>query len=120
MHVLGPVQLVDGASTVRLPRAQRTLLAALAARVGERVAVDVLEEALWPHDRPPSARKTLQVYVVRLRRAVGASAILERDGGYLLDPELVEVDAERVATLVGEGRAAMRAGDSETAVRVVG
>src|SRR6187455_2502274 len=42
VRVLGPVELVDGASVVRLPHAQRTLLAALAARLDERVSVDVL------------------------------------------------------------------------------
>ena len=87
VRVLGPVELIDGAATVRLPPAERTVLAALASRLGERVAVDVLVEALWPNKAPPSARKTLQVYVTRLRHAVGASAIVERSGGYLLDPD---------------------------------
>ena len=50
--VLGPVEVFDGTSVVRLTRAERTVLAALAARVGERVPVDVLEEALWPQQRP--------------------------------------------------------------------
>ena len=82
--------------------------------------MDVLEEALWPDGPPPSARKTLQVYVVRLRRTVGASAIVERGGGYLLDPDVVAVDATRVATIVGESREAMRTGDPESGRRVVG
>ena len=119
VRVLGPVELVDETSTIRLPGAERTLLAALASRLGERVAVEVLAEALWPHGPPPSARKTLQGKVVRLRRTVGASAIVERDGGYLLDPEVVVVDATRVAATVVESRAAMRTGDSETAVELL-
>ena len=116
VRVLGPVELVDGASTVRLPRAERTLLAALASRFGERVAVDVLVDALWPDKPPPSARKTLQVYVVRLRHAAGAPAIVERGGGYLLDPDVVTVDATRVGTTLGEGREAINAGDPAAAV----
>jgi predicted ATPase/DNA-binding SARP family transcriptional activator len=116
VRVLGPVELVDGDATVRLPPAERTVLAALASRLGERVAVDVLVEALWPNQAPPSARKTLQVHVTRLRHAVGASAILQRDGGYLLDPNIVDVDATRLAAILVAAREAMQSGDAETAV----
>ena len=116
VRVLGPVELIDGAATVRLPPAERTVLAAMASRLGERVAVDVLVEALWPNKAPPSARKTLQVYVTRLRHALGASAIVERGGGYLLDPDRVAVDATRVAAMVGTAREVFHSGDAETAV----
>ena len=119
VRVLGPVELVADSSTIRLPGAERTVLAALASRIGERVAVDVLAEALWPEGPPPSARKTLQSKVARLRRAIGASAIVERGGGYLLDPDVVAVDATRVAAAVIESRAVMRAGDPEQAVRLL-
>ena len=116
VRVLGPVELVDETSIVRLPRAERTLLAALASRLGERVSVDVLAEALWPEGPPPSARKTLQAHIARLRRAIGATAIVERSGGYLLDPDVVTVDAARVSAAVGESHAAMQAGDPATAL----
>ena len=120
VRVLGPVELFDGTSVVRLPRSEQTLLAALAARVGERVAVDALEEALWPAGRPPSARKTLQGHIVRLRRAIGSAAIVEVGGGYRLDPELVEVDALRVTRLVAQAREVLRRGDAEVAIGLLG
>ena len=120
VRVLGPVELFDGNDVVRLRRAEQTLLAALAARVGERVPVDALVEALWPAGPPPSARKTLQGHILRLRRAVGPAAILERDGGYRLDPELVEVDATRVTRLVAAAREALRRGDAEVAIGLLG
>ena len=107
VRVFGAVELVDGERVIRLAPTERTLLAALAARVGERVSVDVLEEALWPSEPPPSARKSLQGHVARLRRALGATSIAERSGGYRLDPDRVEVDAVRVASLVSEARAAV-------------
>jgi DNA-binding SARP family transcriptional activator len=116
VRVLGPVELVDGDTVVRLPRAERTVLAALAARVGERVPVDVLADAVWPQQRPPSARKSLQGRIVRLRRALGTAAIVERDGAYLLDPGHVDVDAERVARLVTEAREAIRHSNPDAAV----
>jgi DNA-binding SARP family transcriptional activator len=103
VRVLGPVELIDGPAVVRLAPVERTLLAALAARAGERVAVEVLEEALWRDDRPPSARKTLQGHVRRLRRAVGASAIVERSGGYRPVPDAVDIDAGRITGYVGIG-----------------
>jgi predicted ATPase/DNA-binding SARP family transcriptional activator len=107
VRVLGPVELFDGSSATQLPRAERTLLAALAARVGERVPVEVLEEALWPAGPPPSARKTLQGNILRLRRAVGPSSIVELGGGYRLEPGLVDVDARRVVGLVAAAREAL-------------
>ena len=60
------------------------------------------------------ARKTLQVYVVRLRHADRfVEAIVERGGGYVLNPDVVlPVDATRAPTLVGEGTwKTMRVGD---------
>ena len=120
VRVLGPVELIDGAVTVRLPPAERTVLAALASRLGERVAVDVLVEALWPNKAPPSARKTLQVYVTRLRHGVGVSAIVERSAGYLLDPDQVSVDATRAATMVATAREVFHGGDRRDSRRIVG
>jgi DNA-binding SARP family transcriptional activator/predicted ATPase len=120
VRVLGPLELFDGTSIVRLRRAEQTVLAALAARCGERVPVDALVEALWPGRPPPSARKTLQGHILRLRRAVGPAAILERDGGYRLDPELVGVDATRITQLFVAGREALRRGDVEVAIGLLG
>jgi predicted ATPase/DNA-binding SARP family transcriptional activator len=114
------VELVDGASVVRVPHAQRTLLAALAARLDERVPVDVLVEALWPSAPPKSARKSLQAHVVRLRHALGAAAIVERAGGYRLDPGHVDVDAARVSRLVDQARKARLHGEVDIAVGFLG
>lgn len=116
VRVLGPVELADGTSMIRLAPAERTLLAALASRLGKRIAADVLEDALWPGRRPPSARKTLQGHVMRLRRALGSSAIVERTGGYRLDPDCVDVDAARIPRLVAQASEAIRGGRSAEAI----
>ena len=63
----------DGVGRRRLDRSAAAYRANAARRpgvsLGARVLVDVLEEALWAGSPPPSARKTLQVHIVRLRRA---------------------------------------------------
>jgi predicted ATPase/DNA-binding SARP family transcriptional activator len=120
VRVLGPVELVDGNAPVPLPRAQRIVLAALAARLGNGVPLDALAEGLWPAGPPPSARKSLHVHIARLRRVVGAAAIVERSGAYRLDPELVDVDAARMADTVGRAQKACRLGDAELAVGLLG
>ncbi len=101
---------------VRLSPTERTLLAALAARLGVRVTVDVLEEALWPAGRPPSARKTLQGNILRLRRVLGPSTIVHCSGGYRLDPDRVDVDARRVSTLVTKAGAEIAQGHPGDAI----
>ena len=44
---------------------QRALLAALLLNAGRPVSLDELAEALWGPDPPPSARVTIQNYVMR-------------------------------------------------------
>ena len=56
----------------------------------------------------------------RLRRAVGAAAIVEVGGGYRLDSELVEVDATRVTGLVAAARESLRRGDADAAIGLFG
>jgi DNA-binding SARP family transcriptional activator/predicted ATPase len=116
---VGPVELFVGESVARLPALERTLLAALTARVGERVAADVLEDALWPTRRPATARKTLQGYIMRLRRVLGPASITQLSGGYRLDPDRVDVDGRRVTRLVWEAREAIARGDHRDAVRLL-
>ena len=113
------MELVDGSAAVRLAPVERTLLAALASRVGERVGVDVLEAAVWPEQPPPTARKTLQGHIARLRRALGATAIVERSGGYLLDRDEIEVDTQRISHLLGEARHAIAHGQARDFIDVL-
>ncbi len=72
-------------------RMERRLLTALAAHQGGTVGVDVLIDALWGEAAPPSARKGLQMTVLRLRQVLGADAIVTEQPGYRLGPG-VDVD----------------------------
>lgn len=93
--VLGPLRVErDDGSVVELRhRMQRRLLSALAARHPRAVTVDGLIDAMWGESPPPSARKTLQTNVFRLRKTLGATAIVTTTGGYRLGPSVrVDVD----------------------------
>ena len=73
---------------------EHAVLAALAVRHPSAVSTDSLIDALWPSDVPPSARKTLQNNVLRIRRQLGAAAIETVDDGYRLGAG-VETDLAR-------------------------
>ncbi len=95
--MLGPVELVVGDARIALggPK-QRLVLGLLAARRGRVVPVDELIDGLWPEGPQARPRKTVQVYVTRLRRALGdhADAIRSEAAGYVLDPGVLRVDAD--------------------------
>lgn len=97
LAVLGPVALVSAGSLVALggPK-QRLVLGLLAASRGRVVPVDELIDGLWPDGPQAQPRKTVQVYVTRLRRALGdhADAISSEAAGYRLDPAAIDVDAD--------------------------
>lgn len=102
IRLLGPLDVL-GDEEELLPLGgpkPRTLLALLALRARKPVSVDTLIDALWPDDPPKTAMKTLQTYVVHVRRAVGDS-LVTRDGGYVLDLDPERVDVHEFETLVG-------------------
>ena len=118
LRVLGPVEVVGPDGEVQLggPK-ERCLLAVLAVHHGEVVAEDCLVDALWDGMPPRTAAKTLQNYVMRVRRrleGVGGAAIMTRPPGYVLDGSLTDV--RLVETLVAEGRRSAGRGDHGTAI----
>ena len=94
----------------------RALLIRLALDPGRAVAADRLAGDLWPGDGPDQAApadsgNALQALVSRLRSAAGPGIIEHRPGGYVLAVEPGDVDATQFERLVGQGRAALAAGD---------
>jgi DNA-binding SARP family transcriptional activator len=122
--VLGPVELVAGGPARLGGVKERCLLAALTVRCGEAVSAAALVDALWG-DRPPrTAAKTLQNYVLRVRRALGSTGggdlgIVTLPAGYCLRAAPGMVDAGLAESLIGAGRQGMAGGDPATAVRLL-
>ncbi len=89
--ILGPLTVRSGGRTLTPAAAkQRTLLATLLLHDRRLVPLDVLVERLWDHQPPHGARRTVQAYVMRLRRSLGGSRgpgqlIRTAPGGYLID-----------------------------------
>ena len=102
--ILGPVEARTNGSALQLGGPKpRALLAMLLLDANEPVSRDRLIEGLWGDDPPPSADQTLDSYVSRLRRVLGADRVVRRPPGYLLVVEPGELDLERFERLVEGG-----------------
>jgi DNA-binding SARP family transcriptional activator len=113
--LLGPLIVSSQGVELRVPAGrQRSLLAALAARADDVIAIDVLADLVWDGSPPRSWRVTIRNYVRRLREVLGhdvGSLILTRSPGYLFRAGSEEVDMLRFAALCKQGRLHARAGD---------
>ncbi|MEV0647382.1 BTAD domain-containing putative transcriptional regulator [Phytomonospora sp. NPDC050363] len=104
IRMLGPWEVRVEGRSIELSNRLRVVLAALAMSAGRPVPVDHLIVMLWDGDDPGlRPRRTVQTYIARLRRAIGAATIISHPAGYILDAALVDVDALRFTALVGAG-----------------
>src|SRR5256885_30463 len=86
-RILGPLEVVTTEGPVVVSGAkERAVLAYLLLHTGEVVRTDRLIDELWGEEPPDSARKSLQVRVANLRKAVGAQSVLTRPSGYSVGP----------------------------------
>jgi len=119
-RILGPVQVVlDGTIASLGGNRERAVLALLLLSANQVVSADRLAEDLWDGRPPDAATAALQVYVSRLRKALGQSS---RDGvlrtqppGYLIQVEPGQLDADHFAALVARGRDEAAGGDHHRA-----
>src|SRR4051794_40395258 len=97
---------------------QRALLAVLLLERGHVVARDRLVDELWPEDPPARAVHTLQVFVSRLRGALGPARerLVTRPPGYALELGEDELDAARCERLYVRARAALDGSRPEEAL----
>jgi DNA-binding SARP family transcriptional activator len=114
LGVLGPTSVrVDGVAVALRPR-ERDVLAALALGHPRPSSVAAIAAALWPVAAPATAKVTIQNHVARLRRALGADAVLTEGGGYRLGPTW-SLDITEFDTRLERGRRRAVSGDHAAA-----
>ncbi|MFC8567686.1 BTAD domain-containing putative transcriptional regulator [Streptomyces sp. NPDC057245] len=120
-RILGTTQVLrpDGTAVPLGGARLRALLTVLALRAGRAVPAGLLVEEVWDGDPPADAPGALQALVGRLRRAVGAPAVVSADGGYRLAAAPDDVDLHRFDRLAGEGTRALADGDPAKAADVL-
>jgi WD40 repeat protein/DNA-binding SARP family transcriptional activator/energy-coupling factor transporter ATP-binding protein EcfA2 len=126
--VLGPVEVLrdDGRRIAISGSKERTVLAALIARIGAVVPADELIDELWNESPPRTAKRTLGIYVSRVRKtleqenAAGSVELIRSSGrGYVLDATSDHVDAARFEQLARRGRELIDQGDAERATTLL-
>lgn len=120
--ILGPLDVRHNGQPVRIEGAkERALLAFLLLHAGEPVSADRLIDEIWGESPPLTARKSVQVRVARLRRALGRDVLLTRAGAYVVRLQPSQLDLHRFEQLVSDGAAALATGDpAEAASRLDG
>ncbi|HEV3355897.1 MAG TPA: BTAD domain-containing putative transcriptional regulator [Pseudonocardiaceae bacterium] len=121
---MGPSEVRHDGVLVPIAAAkQRVLIAVLALAAGESVTVARLIECLWGDRPPPTARNTLQNYVLRLRRTLAIDAesapLTSSSAGYRLDVDPDAVDVHRFRSLVRSARSNAAAGEPESAAALL-
>jgi DNA-binding SARP family transcriptional activator len=112
--ILGPFQVADQDREVLLGGGrQRSVLALLLLHANEVVSSERLIDQLWGDSPPPTATKTVQVYVSQLRKSLRNGEpdgpLLTRGRGYVLQVRPGELDLERFERALAAGREALDA-----------
>ena len=104
-QLLGPLEVAEQGRTLELGGTkQRSLLAVLLIHANEIVAADRLIAELWGETPPATATKSVQTYVMRLRRELGPERLTTRAPGYVLRVGPDELDLTRFERLRAAGK----------------
>ena len=113
--ILGPLEVRADGRPVALGGARpRAVFAVLALHPNQPMSAERLAVALWGEDVPPSAVKTVQVYVARLRKALDDPDVLVTTGR-LPPPRAPGNSTPSAERQVAVGRQALAAGRAEHA-----
>jgi DNA-binding SARP family transcriptional activator len=107
MHfrLLGPLEVAEQDREAVLGGVkQRSLLALLLLHANEIVATDRVIAELWGETPPATVAKSIQSYVMRLRRELGPERLSTRPPGYVLNVAPDELDLAVFERLRGEAR----------------
>ena len=81
----------------------RALLELLLLHANEVIPTDRLVDSLWGDSPPDTAEHGVEVYVSRLRRALGGDRFETHAGGYCIRVDEGELDLQRFETLTADG-----------------
>lgn len=120
VRVLGGFTATVGDDAVNLggPR-QRGVLARILIGEAEAVSAEQVLHNVWGERADEATVGAVHAYVSRLRRLLGASALPRRGQGYVLDRDVVTVDADRFLADVDAGRRALALGHDEDAAALL-
>src|SRR5438093_742066 len=119
-RILGPLEVWHEGRQAQIEGAkERALLAFLLLHAGEPVSVDRLIDELWGDSPPATARKSVQVRVAGLRRAIRGDVLLTLGDAYLVQLEPTQLDLHRFEQLLSDGSHALAAGDPSAALMTV-
>jgi WD40 repeat protein/DNA-binding SARP family transcriptional activator len=123
-QVLGPLEVGadDGPVALGGPK-ERLLLALLLTRPNQVVSVEALIRGLWGGQPPPSAAKTVQSHVLRLRRSLepgrargtAGAVLVTREPGYLVRVAPAGLDSARFEELTTRARRQLSDGQAVAA-----
>ncbi|PLW73643.1 AfsR family transcriptional regulator, partial [Streptomyces sp. DJ] len=114
--LLGPVRVWDGENPLNAGSPQqRAMLAVLLLRRGRTATAPELIDAMWGEEPPSQATATLRTYASRLRKVLGASALVTEAGGYALRVAPGALDLARAEVLASEAEKRRAAGDPRRA-----
>ncbi|HEY8630637.1 MAG TPA: AfsR/SARP family transcriptional regulator, partial [Gaiellaceae bacterium] len=106
-RVLGPLAVVEDGRAIPLDRQRlRALLAYLLLHANEVISTDRLIDEVWGPTPPKTAGASLQNYISRLRKAIGAELIVSQPAGYALRVDPEQFDLTRFERLTAEARGA--------------
>ena len=82
-RILGPLEVSAGDGSLQIGgRRQRTVLAVLLLNANRTTSTDTIVDAVWGDEPPATARRSIQVYVSRLKKVFGDERIVSIDPGY--------------------------------------
>src|SRR2546425_4794341 len=106
-RILGPLEVVEDGRAVPLDRRRmRALLAFLLLNANELVSSDRLIDEVWGPEPAKTAAASLQNYISRLRKAIGAERVVSQPPGYVLRVDPERFDLARFERLTAEARGA--------------
>ena len=120
ISILGELEINDGTALIDVGgERERAIVETLALSVGEVVTVETLVDGAWGDDPPPSADKSLQSHISRIRRRLPDGLVETVGHGYRLRLEPPDVDAHRLVRLIEDARRASTGHDPHFAAALL-